>query len=189
MGLLSHVSLHDDLDQDKLRSLSKLFNVQSYLREDKLWDLTSEKGELHFILSGAFSEKLVRGKDSYILRFYRKGKFAFSEDLLLYSTKSETECECLLDAKIASIPVSQLFSFLANDALSSRLIGVLIGMSLTEYRNTTYEMLQTNGTHRISAALEQFPDLLNIIPRKELADYLGISRASLFRSLKQLDHE
>jgi len=28
-----------------------------------------------------------------------------------------------------------------------------------------------------------------LIPRRELADYLGISRASLFRSLKEIDHE
>jgi hypothetical protein len=70
-----------------------------------------------------------------------------------------------------------------------KLLTGLIELSMTEYRNTTYEMLQTSGTDRINAALEQFPDLLNIIPRKELADYLGISRASLFRSLKQIDIE
>jgi len=75
-----------------------------------------------------------------------------------------------------------------NEQLGSRLLTSLIELSMTEYRNTTYEMLQTSGIHRITAALEQFPDVLDLIPRKDLADYLGISRASLFRSLKQIDN-
>jgi hypothetical protein len=49
-------------------------------------------------------------------------------------------------------------------------------------------MLQTSGIHRIHATMEQFPEVLDLIPRKELADYLGISRASLFRSLKQIEN-
>jgi CRP-like cAMP-binding protein len=60
---------------------------------------------------------------------------------------------------------------------------------MTEYRNTTYEMLQASGRARLQAAISQSPNLLNIIPRKELADYLGLSRASLFRALKSFGHE
>ena len=90
---------------------------------------------------------------------------------------------------MASISASALAEYLVNEELGWKLLPSLIVLSMTEYRNTTYEMLQTGGINRIHAAIEQFPDILYLIPRKQLADYLGISRASLFRSLKQIEND
>jgi CRP-like cAMP-binding protein len=179
-GLLSHIQLQGDGEAEVLRALSNKFILRNVRGGDTLWDLDSESGDLHFILEGTFAEYLKRGAQSFILRFYRPGKFAFSEDLLLYSKHSDTFSKALSSAKVASLPYVHFQNALRQGGL---------GVKLMEYRNTTYEMLQTSGTNRIHAALEQFPDLLHLIPRRELADYLGISRASLFRSLKEIGHE
>ena len=188
-GLLSHIQLQGDGEAEALRALSNKFILRNVQSGDTLWDLDSESGDLHFILEGTFAEYLKRGAQSFILRFYRPGKFAFSEDLLLYSKHSDTFSKALSSAKVASLPSVHFQNALRQGGLGVKLMEVLINLSMTEYRNTTYEMLQTSGTNRIHAALEQFPDLLHLIPRRELTDYLGISRASLFRSLKEIGHE
>ncbi len=188
-GLLSHIQLKGDGEVEALRALSSKFVLRKVFSGDTLWDLDSESGDLHFILEGTFAEYLKRGSDSFIMRFYRPGKFAFSEDLLLYSKHSDSFSKALSNAKVASLPSVHFQNALRQGGLGVKLMEVLINLSMTEYRNTTYEMLQTSGTNRIHAALEQFPELLHLIPRRELADYLGISRASLFRSLKEIGHE
>ena len=188
-GLLSHIQLQGDVEVQALRELSSKFTFRDVPAGHTLWDLNSDTGDLHFIFEGTFAEYLQRGSHSFIFRFYRPGKFAFSEDLLLYSKRSDTFSKALSHAKIASLPSIHFQNTLRQGGLGAKLMEVLINLSMTEYRNTTYEMLQTSGTNRIHAALEQFPDLLHLIPRRELADYLGISRASLFRSIKEIGHE
>ena len=185
-GLSQHVQLDTSEDQEALRALAKRFSIRTFKEGDSLWELSTNSGQLHFILSGAFAEYLMDGRVPHLLRFYSKNRFAYSEDLILYSTRPATYATCLVEARVASIPAGALAEYLMNEELGGKLLTSLIELSMTEYRNTTYEMLQTNGIHRIHAAIEQFPDVLDLIPRKELADYLGISRASLFRSLKQI---
>jgi len=173
----------------KLREFSQKFQFKSYQPGDTLWDLESTTGDLNVILSGAFGEYFKEKEGNYLLRFYRKGKCAFSEDLLLYSKPSETFTRCLVEGVVASVPRSQLLLMGEEANFGPSILSGLINLSMTEYRYTTYEMLQTSVEFRIKAALEQFPELLNVIPRKELSDYLGISRASLFRTLKMFGHE
>ena len=188
-ALSQHVELDKAEEHQALRSLAKRFSIRTFKEGDFLWELNSSSGQLHFILSGVFAEYLMDRRVPHILRFYPKNRFAYSEDLILYSTNPATYATCLLEARVASIPASALAEYLANEELGGKLLPSLIVLSMTEYRNTTYEMLQTNGIHRIHAAIEQFPDVLDLIPRKQLADYLGISRASLFRSLKQIEYD
>ncbi|MDC0614782.1 hypothetical protein OAP05_02670 [Schleiferiaceae bacterium] len=188
-GLLSHIQLQGDVEVQALRELSSKFTLRDVPAGHTLWDLNSDTGDLHFIFEGTFAEYLQRGTHSFILRFSRPGKFAFSEDLLLYSKRSDTYSKALSHSKVASLPSVHFQNALRQGGLGAKLMEVLINLSMTEYRNTTYEMLQTSGTNRIHAALEQFSDLLHLIPRRELADYIGISRASLFRSLKEIGHE
>lgn len=188
-GLRSHIELQNDIEVQALNDLSSKFILRTIQTGESLWDLNSATGDLHFILDGTFTEYLKRGTKSFILRFYRPGKFAFSEDLLLYSKNSDTYSKALSEARVASLPSVHFQNVLRQGGVGAKLMEVLINLSMTEYRNSTYQMLQTSGTKRIHAALEQFPDLLHLIPRRELADYLGISRASLFRSLKEIGHE
>ena len=188
-ALSQHVQLDKAEDQEALRSLAQRFSIRTFKEDDSLWELSTRTGQLHFILSGVFAEYLVDGRVPHILRFYPKNRFAYSEDLILYSTNPATYATCLVEARVASISASALAEYLVNEELGGKLLPSLIVLSMTEYRNTTYEMLQTGGINRIHAAIEQFPDILYLIPRKQLADYLGISRASLFRSLKQIEND
>ncbi len=188
-ALSQHVQLDKAEDQEALRSLAQRFSIRTFKEDDSLWELSTRTGQLHFILSGVFAEYLVDGRVPHILRFYPKNRFAYSEDLILYSTNPATYATCLVEARVASISAGALAEYLVNEELGGKLLPSLMVLSMTEYRNTTYEMLQTGGIHRIHAAIEQFPDILSLIPRKQLADYLGISRASLFRSLKQIEND
>ena len=188
-GLLSIYNITDPEEHNELERLSEKFTFSKLVRDDKLWSEGLDNDLLYFVLSGSFGEYLRQPSGTSLIRLYQSEKFAFSEDLLLYGVPSETYCVALTDGVVASISKTQLLSSTGATTLGPKLIALLINLSMIEYRNTTYEMLQTNGKTRIKAALGQSPNLLNIIPRKELADYLGISRASLFRALKSLGHD
>lgn len=184
-ALLSYLDIDTKEETNALKELSSKFIINRFDPGDILWSMDTSSGMLHFVVDGAFAEYLQTNGQKQILRLYRKGKFAFSEDLLLYSKSPESFATCVVKGKVASVPKRVLVNVLDEYGLATSLLEALLSIALLEYRNSTYELLQTTGVNRINAALEQFPDLLTMIPRSELADYLGISRASLFRSLKK----
>jgi CRP-like cAMP-binding protein len=188
-GLQSIYPIGHDFERKGLYTLSTAFTYQKVERGYQLWAEGLDQANLYFIVSGACGEYLRHDGEESLIRFYQKDKFAFSEDILIYSVPSETRCTTLTDSVIASIPKQILLDETLHKIVGAKLLSILINLSMTEYRNTTYEMLQSNGTSRLKAAIGQSPNLLNIIPRKELADYLGLSRASLFRAFKSFGHE
>jgi CRP-like cAMP-binding protein len=188
-GLLSIYPISHDFERKELHTLSKEFVIQKVERGFQLWAEGLDKDNLYFIVSGACGEYLRHNNEESLIRFYQQDKFAFSEDILIYSVPSETRCITLIESVIASVPKKILLDQTLHKVVGTKLLSILVNLSMTEYRNTTYEMLQSNGTSRLKAAISQSPNLLNIIPRKELADYLGLSRASLFRALKSFGHE
>jgi CRP-like cAMP-binding protein len=171
-GLLSIYPISHDFERQELLTLSNEFHWRHIHRGDLLC-----------------AEYLHHDSQESLIRFYHEGKFAFSEDILIYGVPSETRCVALTDAVIASCPKQVLLDDTLDKVVGAKLLSILLNFSMTEYRNTTYEMLQASGRARLQAAISQSPNLLNIIPRKELADYLGLSRASLFRALKSFGHE
>ncbi len=188
-GLLSIYPISHDFERKELFTLSNEFEIKNFSRGEHLWSQGLDRDNLYFMISGSCGEYLQHDSQESLIRFYHEGKFAFSEDILIYEVPSETRCVALTDAVIASCPKQVLLDDTLDKVVVAKLLSILINFSMTEYRNTTYEMLQASGKSRLQAAISQSPNLLNIIPRKELADYLGLSRASLFRALKSFDHE
>ena len=181
--LIGFKSLYDtefDSQYLELKRLAADFDCFTLQRGDRLWSYESHRDRLFFVVKGSLGEYLLESRQASLIRLYKSYQFAFSEDSLIYGNTSNTECVSLKEV---------IMSGTMQQQVGAKLLGILINLSMTEYRNTTYEMLQVSGRKRIQAALSQSPNLLNIIPRDELADYLGISRASLFRALKSLDDE
>lgn len=190
--LIGFKSLYDtefDSQYLELKRLAADFDCFTLQRGDRLWSYESHRDRLFFVVKGSLGEYLLESRQASLIRLYKSHQFAFSEDSLIYGNTSNTECVSLTESTLASVPKEVIMSGTMQQQVGAKLLGILINLSMTEYRNTTYEMLQVSGRKRIQAALSQSPNLLNIIPRDELADYLGISRASLFRALKSLDDE
>ena len=188
-GLLSLYPISQDFEREELYTLSNEFEIQNFCRGEHLWSQGLDRDNLYFVISGSCGEYLLHDKNESLIRLYQDEKFAFSEDLLIYGVPSETRCVALTESSIASISKKILLDDTFHKSVGAKLLSILLNFSMTEYRNTTYEMLQSSGKTRLRAAISQSPNLLNIIPRKELADYLGLSRASLFRALSSFDHE
>ena len=125
-GLYAHLRIESPEDREQLLEFSRRFTFKMYSVGDELWSLSSTDGELSVVLSGAFGEYLRVRNEDHLLRFYRQGKCAFSEDLLIYSKQSETYTKCLADGVVASIPRAQINMIGEGGNFASRLILGLI---------------------------------------------------------------
>lgn len=184
-ALLDQIDKLNEIELVAYRKLSSQFKTQYILKGDYLWTLDDKQDRVFFIHDGIFAEYLQKQKGSHVVRFYQAQSFAFSEDTVLYDASPETFTKCIASGMVASVPYEVLSSIASEYHLGFHFLESLVQITMKEYRQSTYEMLQTIGTHRLHAAQEKFPEILDRLPRTELAEYLGISRASLFRSLKE----
>jgi dsDNA-binding SOS-regulon protein len=65
------------------------------------------------------------------------------------------------------------------------LINALSLKTLGNYRSRTALLVQLSLAKRLAHALNQYPALLSLLTREELANFLSLSRSSLHRVLKQ----
>lgn len=170
-----------------LRLLCEQFVVEPLEVEDELWGYNQNRSTVTFLIEGVVAEYIRDGRKSNLLKIHKNRSFAFSEDVVLYKTPSKTLAKCIVPGKIAHISYHAMQDVFDRFNLTEVFISQLVEISMTQYRQSTYELLQSNGIRRILAVIEEQPDVLELVPRSELADYLGISRASLFRYLKQLN--
>ena len=153
-GLLSIYPISHDFERQELLTLSNEFHWRHIHRGDLLWAEGLDKDHLYFIVSGSCAEYLQHDSQESLIRFYHEGKFAFSEDILIYGVPSETRCVALTDAVIASCPKQVLLDDTLDKVVGANCL-YSTSFSMTEYRNTTYEMLQPSGRARLQAAISQ----------------------------------
>ncbi len=132
---------------------------------------------------------------SYNLRIIQPGEFiglssVFSDNTFNYSSVALTDCHVFLVEKTA---IAQIIS-------SNGIFGLSLIKRYSEQNNNLYETLrkvlykQMNG--RMAEALlyinnlkPQYPDLFQILTRKDLADFAGISTESAVKLLKSLEKD
>ncbi len=132
---------------------------------------------------------------SYNLRIIQPGEFiglssVFSDNTFNYSSVALTDCHVFLVEKTA---IAQIIS-------SNGIFGLSLIKRYSEQNNNLYDTLrkvlykQMNG--RMAEALlyinnlkPQYPDLFQILTRKDLADFAGISTESAVKLLKALEKD
>ncbi len=132
---------------------------------------------------------------SYNLRIIQPGEFiglssVFSDNTFNYSSAALTDCHVFLVEKTA---IAQIIS-------SNGIFGLSLIKRYSEQNNNLYDTLrkvlykQMNG--RMAEALlyinnlkPQYPDLFQILTRKDLADFAGISTESAVKLLKALEKD
>lgn len=170
-----------------LRLLSEHFVIENMALGDELWHYNQNRSTVTFLIDGVIAEYIKNGRKSNLLKLHKKKSFVYSEDVVLYRTPSKTYAKCVVPGAVAHISYHAMQDVFDRFGLTEIFISQLVEISMTEYRQSTYELLQSSGARRILAVIDEHPDVLDLVPRSELADYLGISRASLFRYLKQLN--
>ena len=173
------------LDWSSASGSVKLFNCKknSTIRPPNKHELN-----LYYILNGATASILFSNHKLICIDICFSNEFSGDYQSLITGQKSALEIKAITDCSILSIPFNTLRKVYAQKPqIETERIGRSTAESLYILKNKEIIDLKTlSAKERYLKMLEQQSELLQKMPLKYLAAYLGISAESLSRIRKEL---
>jgi CRP-like cAMP-binding protein len=154
-------------------------------RGDKLWWEGDDSPFLFYLEAGALVEVDTKGDGTSVLRLVVPGQLFWCDDVFFYQQAAQTEMRCLAASPIWHLTKGDFERIHAAHDLGFDLVNALSLKTLGNYRFRTAPLVQLSPAKRLAHALKQYPALLSLLTREELANFLSLSRSSLHRVLKQ----
>lgn len=167
------------------RELAEAFVPEpAHDRGDYVWKEGDFSPHLYFNAGGALVETDAKGMGTSIIRLVVPNSLFWCEDDFFYQQPSQTAIRCLSVAHVWVLRKSDLDRIHSRCQLGYDLINALSLKTLGNYRSRTAQLVQLSPEKRLAFALNQYPALLSLLTREELANFLSLSRSSLHRVLR-----
>lgn len=119
--------------------------------------------------------------------------FSFEGDIVtdyvrsfLYFQPSLTSIVAGADSKVLRVPITEMRAYLENT--DSDYLAVTSSLLLSEAYRRYIDMYRFSPVERYTKLVERVPGLLTLVPLKELASYLSVSRRQFQRIRAQTGH-
>ena len=181
LQLRENVVLKDLSDSERTELESHLVvvdgNKGDFLLHQGVRDMSQ-----YFILDGILKRVVsnAEGKEM-ILRFADEHEMETSYAALRLGTPTPYGIVCVTKARVATLPLKEWIAFLNRhpEAKEHFEYAVMKGMSEIMAHTITLHLLDAPG--RVHRFMRKHPELIDRIPRKELASYLNLSAETLSR--------
>lgn len=164
-----------------MKVLLNLCSVERIRKGNRLQDIGKTCNTIYFVRNGI--ARIFYYKDGVDITEY----FAFQNDLIIRAeslfsnSPSHKGIEALEDTTFLSIPAKPLFSCFDNFLNLERLYRKLIEKSYVDTLRRLEQFQLHTPEERYKTLLLQSPHLVEHIPLKHIASYLGITQVSLSR--------
>ena len=181
LQLRENVVLKDLSDSERTELESHLVVVDGNKGDFLLHQGVREMAQ-YFILEGILKRVVsnAEGKEM-ILRFADEHEMETSYAALRLGTPTPYGIVCVTKARVATLPLKEWIAFLNRhpEAKEHFEYAVMKGMSEIMAHTITLHLLDAPG--RVHRFMRKHPELIDRIPRKELASYLNLSAEPLSR--------
>ncbi len=154
-------------------------------RGDFLWRAESRSPFLFFLEYGALVETYGKGVNTSMIRLVSPGTLFWCEDVVFYNQGARTETKSLTNSSVWYLSQEEFYRIHSEYGSGFDFLNAFSLITLGNYRSRTAQLIQMNPEKRLAHALGQYPALLSLLTRDELANFLALSRSTLHRVLKQ----
>jgi CRP-like cAMP-binding protein len=170
------------LPASAFRALEPLLAVVDYRKGDVLLTQGAHDMEQYFVLDGVL-KRVVSNPEGreMILRFAREDDMETSYAAWRLRTPAPYSIRAVTKARVAKMPLPQWADFLEANAelMEDFEYEVMFLMSEVMAHTITLHLLDAPG--RVHRFLRKHPELVERVPKKELASYLNLSAETLSR--------
>lgn len=179
--LLTFFESVQSLSQEAHDSLVSLCSIKSYHKNEEIQSVGATCKTIYFMLSGI--GRIYYLKDGVEVTEY----FAFPKDLIIRAESLFTQLpsrkaiQALEDSTVVAIPADPLFQLFDKHADLERLFRKLVQQSYVETLRRLENIQFLTAEERYAKLLEEKPELVQSLPLKYIASFLGITQVSLSR--------
>jgi CRP/FNR family transcriptional regulator, anaerobic regulatory protein len=174
------------LDEADRNAMQPLLEFKEYSKDEHLTRQGETENFLYFIIDGCIRNYSIHEGEDYSVDFYFSGSFTTSYMSFLLREPSTVSVQAITPSRILRIhynDVQRLYSEFKNIETLGRII---TERSYIRRTKREFSFITQSAKERYLALLSQNKDLVQLIPQKYLASYLGIKAESLSRIRKNL---
>lgn len=175
-----------DIRHPEVEQVITAFEPRRFARKQFIIQEGETERFIYFLVTGAVRVGIQQDGNERILDFWFDNSFFSSYSSLLTQTPSRVYIQTLTDTEVLRLD-AQVFTRLYDTSLQANRMGRLIAEQLF-LRKTRREIdfLTKSATERYRDLLEQHPDIVQTVPIRQIASYLGIHPESLSRIRREL---
>lgn len=168
-------------DEELIQKLVKISSIRAIRKGEQLAYSGEIQTQIPFLLNGIFRGYYidVNGKeitDCFVLECGESVMASFSID-----TPAVMNIEAMTDSSVLCLPLVSLKRLLDAYPSLMQIYCELLSASLQRHWNIKSAMYQYSATQRYQWFLETYPGLIDQVPNKYIASFLGMTTVSLSR--------
>lgn len=187
-NLLNRISQFITLTDDDIHIVQLLFEYKSVQKNKVIFGVGDSVDTLFFISSGYLKYcKLLKSGKELIIHLYPPNDFATSLNSFFEGKKAEEELHTITDCELLCISRTNLEKLYAIDNKWQYFARKLMESGLIEKEERVIDQLTLTAYEKYDKLLKTNPQIIQNVPVKYIASFIGIEPESLSRIKKQIN--
>ena len=178
MERYEYFKLFHDLSTAEYDLLTKNLKTKTFKKGDFIIAAGQTQRELYFVKSGVQMVYLDTNKKTHVLAFAFSPKFCAIAESFLFQVPSKYFLTCITDSEFDYITFEELQKLFNQSQQIERLFRRMTEVVLASVINRHIELLSLTIEERYKTFCKQSPHLLQLVPHKYIASYLGINQTN-----------
>jgi CRP-like cAMP-binding protein len=169
-----------------IEKLESTMKPVEYKRKEVITREGQVERYLYFVTEGVQKSYYIKEGSEHVIAFTYPPSFSGIPESFLTQTPSRYFLEPITHSKMLRISYSQLEELLLNDLHLERLMRKATEAVLAGIIERHHELLAYSIEERFRAFAKRSPQMLNLVPHKDLASYLGINATNFSKLLAKV---
>ncbi|MFA6084647.1 Crp/Fnr family transcriptional regulator [Mucilaginibacter sp.] len=179
------ISIFEGLPQELQADILKLLRPSSLKKDDVFIREGMMSDKIGFITSGVIYGYLLKGGEEKTIHISSLYNSVAAYDCLLLNQPSRLTYKALVDTEMMVTSFSAMQELFKANELADQTSKEFMRLQLADAYDRTTSFIIYTPFERYRQMQNEYPELINIIPQKVLASYLGITPVSLSRIRKR----
>ena len=157
-----------------------------YMPGEVFWDMDDTRSDHYFVLDGLVAEVWRSSNDeSFIYAFVGGGEYCTNEFQYLFGEPSQSRFEVIQPTRVLILRQEEEVQFRTASSPWEQL-SFKVGRSILKKRRERLRLLSGDRETHLRRTFDKYPGALTWVTKEQLASYLGVSRATVYRILDRL---
>jgi CRP-like cAMP-binding protein len=184
--LQQQLSLFHPLDGEALLALSRPWEEVSYKRKQVLTRAGDTERYLYLVLEGVQRAFYLDGEREATLVFSYAPSFSGVIDSFLLRQPSKYYLETLTGSKLLRIHYNDMNTLMQQHRSIETWVRIAVTKVLSGTLQREIELMAFNAEEKFTTLLHRSPQILNLIPHKYLASYIGVDPTTFSKMLSRV---
>lgn len=180
--LKEHISATVELSDEEFDHVFSHFEYLSYKKGQTIITAGDKVDAEYFVVSGCLKSFYINDElKMYILQFAMPTWWASDYCALHYENKAIINVDCILDSEVLRLTNANREKLCREIHALERFFRLRTNKGYSATQKRLLSFMNNDARHRYEELMALYPQLYNLVPKRLIAAYLGVSRETLSR--------